>query len=123
MKGMPQDKWGALLSHYQELYGNDGDYATQLKALEKARDENASDPAIRFLLGYHYFYTGSHQAGFNELDKAVQLQPLDTFARQLRNLAADKVGAPKISETPPMPPQNNNQGPLMLPPPSAPQTR
>ncbi len=67
-----------------------------MRALEKARNDKPGDPAIRFLLGYHYYYLGFHKEAFRELDKAIQIQPRDPFARQLRNLAAGKIGEPAV---------------------------
>jgi tetratricopeptide (TPR) repeat protein len=101
------------LANYRELYGRPDDYNDQLRALEKFRDGNANDPAARFLLGYHYFYLGRLQDAFNQLDKAIQIQPQDPFARTLRNMAAEKVGQPKVPDQPPSNP--GAPGPNALP--------
>ncbi len=83
---LPQDKWNGVVANYTQLYGNIGDYTTQLKALEKARDAKPDDPAIRVLLGYHFGYLGYPKEAVRELDKAIALQPKDPFAAQLRNV-------------------------------------
>ena len=58
MQMLPVEKWGTVVEHYRELYPKVGDYTAQLRALEKARDQKADDPALRFLLGYHYGFLG-----------------------------------------------------------------
>ena len=110
MKGLPQDKWGAVIANYTQLYGKTQDYTDQLRALEKARNEKQDDPAIRFLLGYNYYYLGHTKEAFRELDKAITLEPKDPFARTLRNLAAQKLGVP-ASEAPPGTPDQG--GPIL----------
>jgi tetratricopeptide (TPR) repeat protein len=94
MKLLPDDKWGSVITNYTQLYGKAQDYTDQLRAVEKARDQKPDDAAVRFLLGFHYYYLGHTKEAFAELDKAIQLQPQDPFARQLRNLAASKLGLP-----------------------------
>ena len=44
MGALPEDKWGAVVQNYTQLYGNVGDYTTQLKALEAAVKEKPDDP-------------------------------------------------------------------------------
>lgn len=100
MKSLPPDKWGSVLTNYQQLYPDQNKFTEQLRALEKARNEKPSDPALRFVLGYEYYYLGFTKEAFRELDKAIQLQPKDPFARQLRNMAATKLGEP-VAEAPP----------------------
>jgi tetratricopeptide (TPR) repeat protein len=107
MKMLPPEKWGSVLTNYQQLYPNSSDFTNQLRALEKARNEHPNDPALRFLLGYQYYYLGFAKEAFRELDKAVQLQPKDPFAAQLRNLAAAKVGEPAVA----VPAVSEPQGP------------
>ena len=59
---LPEEKWGTVVIHYKELYPNIGDYTTQLRALEKARDTKPDVPALHFLLGYHFGYLELPQA-------------------------------------------------------------
>jgi tetratricopeptide (TPR) repeat protein len=94
MKLLPDDKWGSVITNYSQLYGKAQDYSDQLRAVEKVRDQKPDDAAVRFLLGFHYYYLGHTKEAFAELDKAIQLQAQDPFARQLRNLAASKLGLP-----------------------------
>ena len=75
MKGLPQEKWGSVVTNYAQLYGNAQDYTDHLRALEKARNEKPDDPAARFLLGFHYYYLGHTKEAFRELDKAINLSP------------------------------------------------
>ncbi len=37
MKSLPQEKWGAVITNYTQLYGKTQDYTDQLRALEKAQ--------------------------------------------------------------------------------------
>jgi tetratricopeptide (TPR) repeat protein len=94
MNYLPEDKWGAVVQNYTQLYGNIGDYTTQLKNLEAARDSKPDSPGIRFLLGYHYGYLGYPKQAVRELDKAMDLEPRDPFSRRLRDTMAAKIGLP-----------------------------
>jgi tetratricopeptide (TPR) repeat protein len=96
MKLLPDDKWGSVITNYTQLYGKAQDYTDQLRAVEKARDQKPEEPAVRFLLGFHYCYLGHTKEALAELDKAIQLQPQDPFARQLRNMTASKLGLPAV---------------------------
>ena len=87
--------------NYQQLYGKSQDYTDQLRALEKARNEHPDDPALRMLLGFHYYYLGYSKQALAELDKTLQLEPKDPIARQLRNIVAAKLGLP-ASQAPPV---------------------
>jgi tetratricopeptide (TPR) repeat protein len=111
MKLLPQEKWSAVVSNYQQLYGKAQDYTDQLRALEKARNEHADDPALRLLLGFHYHYLGYSKQALSELDKTLQLEPKDPMARQLRNIVAGKLGLP-ASQAPPGA-QGPNTGPFV----------
>jgi tetratricopeptide (TPR) repeat protein len=90
MQVLPQDKWGTVVQHYQELYPSNATYTNQLRALEAARNAKPDSPAIRFLLGYHYAYLGHPKQAVRELDKAVELNANDQLARQLRDLTQSK---------------------------------
>ncbi|HEY1785944.1 MAG TPA: hypothetical protein VGG30_10360, partial [Pirellulales bacterium] len=67
--------------------------------------EHTDDPALRLLLGFHYYYLGYSKQALTELDKTLQLEPRDPIARQLRNVVAAKLGLPAA----PAPP--NAEGP------------
>jgi tetratricopeptide (TPR) repeat protein len=102
MQLLPQNQWGAVVSNFHELYQGNA-YTTQLRALEDSiRSEDS--PAKRFLLGYHYAYLGHTADAVRQLDKAVQLNPKDKMAAQLRDLMAGKGGSASATETPELAP-------------------
>jgi hypothetical protein len=88
---LPQEKWGQAVSDYKKLYRNPKDYLDQLKNLAKAAADKPNDPALRFLLGFHYGYSGRVADAVRELNKLVQLEPKDQLGRKLRDLMADKT--------------------------------
>jgi Flp pilus assembly protein TadD len=88
---LPEDKWGTVITHYKELYPNIGDYTTQLRALEKARDAKPDAPALHFLLGYHFGYLGYAKHAVRELDKVLAAAPDDKMAKKLRDQFAEKL--------------------------------
>ncbi len=106
MQMLPQDKWGAVVQNYRELYPNIQNYTNQLRSLESARTSNPNDAGLRFLVGYHYGYLGYPAQAVKELDRAVALQPKDIGAQVLRNLFAAKAGILAIPITPPKAPAN-----------------
>lgn len=108
---LPQEKWGAVVSNYRELYATVQDYTDQLRALEKARDAKPNDPALRFLLGWHYGYLGYPKQSVRELDKVLELAPKDEVAQKLRDAMAEKLpktdplkGSPPAKPAPPAAP-------------------
>jgi tetratricopeptide (TPR) repeat protein len=88
---LPQDQWGVVVGKYARLYGSTGDYTAALRTLEKARNDNPRDPALRFLLGYHYAYLGYPKEAMRELVELVKLAPGDAIARKIRDAAAAKL--------------------------------
>ncbi|MGE0608386.1 MAG: tetratricopeptide repeat protein [Pirellulales bacterium] len=88
---LPQDKWGVVVENYAELYGQPGDYTTQLRALEAARKKETEQPALRFLLGYQYAYLDYPKEAVRELDKLLELAPQDTIGQKMRDAMAAKV--------------------------------
>jgi hypothetical protein len=88
---LPQENWGQAVSDYKKLYANPKDYLDQLKSLAKAAADKPNDPALRFLLGFHYGYSGRVADAVRELNKLVQLEPKDQLGRKLRDLMADKT--------------------------------
>ena len=88
---LPQENWGQVVSDYKKLYANPIDYLDQLKSLAKAAADKPNDPALRFLLGFHYGYSGRVADAVRELNKLVQLEPKDQLGRKLRDLMADKT--------------------------------
>ena len=85
MQQLPKDKWGVVASNYKELYGSRQDYTDQLRALEKNVKDKPADPALRFLLGFHYAYLGFPQQAVEQLDKVLKIAPADEMAKQLRD--------------------------------------
>ena len=92
LRMLPPDKWGTVVANYKELYGNIQDYTNQLKIVEKARDAKQDDPAIHFLLGYHFGFLGYAKHAVKELDKVIELEPKDDMAVKLRDRFAAKLG-------------------------------
>jgi Flp pilus assembly protein TadD len=118
MQMLPENEWGSVVKNYSQLYGNIGDYTTQLKALEIARDGKPDDPALRFELGYHFGYLGYPKNAVAELDKALDLQPQDLGSQKLRDIFAVQAGLPaRPHVAPQQPPQS---GPAAPPLPGAP---
>ena len=99
---LPQDQWGVVIKNYKELYPHHAPYTEQLRALEKARNDKPDDPAMRFLLGFHYNYLGYPKQAALEWEKAVQLEPKDEFAKKLldsiRGTASAKAPAPAVPQ-------------------------
>ncbi len=100
---LPQDQWGVVVKNYTDLYPNAGNFTTQLRALEKARNDKPEDPALRFLLGFQYNYLGYPQQAARELQKTVTLAPQDEMSRQLLGtIQGTSTGAPAVG-APPVP--------------------
>ncbi len=94
MQILPEGEWGTVVKNYSQIYPNIQNYTDQVKTLEKARETHPDDPALRFLLGYHFGYLGYPQQAVRELDKAPDLQPRDLGAQKLRDLFATQAGLP-----------------------------
>ncbi len=104
---LPPDKWGTVVIHYKELYPNIQDYTNQIRAAEKARDAKPDDPALHFLLGFHFGYLGYPKHAVKELDKTLELAPKDELAKKLRDEFAAKLdGADKPTPDAPKKPQD-----------------
>jgi tetratricopeptide (TPR) repeat protein len=103
MRQLPREKWGVVINHYTELYGDTKDYTRQLRALEAAVKEKPDDPALRFLAGFHYAYLGFTQPAIDQLDKTLKLAPRDEMARQLRDELRGKLGTTAVPPLPPAP--------------------
>jgi tetratricopeptide (TPR) repeat protein len=98
MQMLPKDKWGVVVNNYKELYGNAQDYTDELRSLEKAVKDKPDNPALRFLLGYHYAYLGFAKEAIDQLDRGLKIAPQDEAAKQLR--AEMRAKLPK-AEAPP----------------------
>ncbi len=83
MRILPKEHWGAVISRYHDLYGNQKDYTKQLRALEKAVNVKPNDAGLRFLAGYHYGYLGFYKQSMEQLERVIQIESRDEVARQL----------------------------------------
>ncbi len=88
---LPQPEWGDVVSRYQEFYSRRQDYADQLKNLEKAVAAKPKEPALHFLLGFHYGYSGRIADAKRELDKLAALAPKDEVGHRLRDMITEKI--------------------------------
>ena len=113
MSLLAQDKWETVVKNYRELYGKVDDYTNQLRSLEKAAREKTDDPALRFLLGYHYGFLGFPKESVQQLEKCISLAPDDEPAQKLLNLMSDKL---------PKDPNKKVEPPAPSKPPGAPTT-
>ena len=98
MQTLPQEKWDVVVKNFRDLYGKGEDYTAQVRSLEKAAREKSDDPALRFLLGYHYGFLGYPAEAVKQLEKCVKLAPQDESARKLLSVFEEKL--PKPKETP-----------------------
>ncbi len=116
MGGLPEDKWGTVVENYTQLYGNIEDYTRQLKELENAVKQDPENPALRFLVGYHFGYLNYPQQAVRELGKAVELEGRDPAARRLHDIFAAKIGAPTVGPVPEsLAPDSGNPSPANQP--------
>jgi tetratricopeptide (TPR) repeat protein len=99
MQMLPQNEWGNVVKNYTQVYSNIQKYTDQLKALENARNAKPDDPAMRFVLGYHFGYLGYPKQAVAELDKALALQPKDLGSQELRDIFAVQAGLPARPHT------------------------
>lgn len=90
MQMLPEDKWGVVVTNFAQLYGNPTDYTNQIRALEKARTAEPENPALRFLLGFHYGFLNYPKNAVKELDKALTIVPKDLGSFKLRQIFAAK---------------------------------
>ena len=96
MAQLPPDQWGVVVKNYEDLYSSRQAYTDQLRTLEAARKAKPDDPALRFLLGYHYFYLGYPSEAQQELERAMALQPKDLVAKDLLALTrGEKPSGPQ----------------------------
>jgi Flp pilus assembly protein TadD len=120
---IPEDQWGVVVSNYAELYGNIGDYTTQLRQLEAAAKRDPKDPALQFLLGYHYGFLGYPRQAEAVLKRATELAPQDPLAKRLHELMQAKLPAAPALPTQPgaeAPAAESGQAPSAPTPPQAP---
>jgi len=104
MQTLPQEKWDVVVKNFRDLYGKGEDYTAQVRSLEKAAREKSDDPALRFLLGYHYGFLGYPAEAVKQLEKCVKLAPQDESARKLLRVFEEKLPKPKETPGPSNPP-------------------
>ena len=86
------------------LYRAENIYLDQLAKLEAYVKSASGRAAPRFLLGYHYLVNGRLDAAEQEFGEVTRLQPADSIARQLRDLAKSSTtedAAKQVDETVP----------------------
>ncbi|QDT66755.1 tetratricopeptide repeat protein [Calycomorphotria hydatis] len=90
----------------QAMYGDPALYTNHLRRLEEAVKATGNDPALEFLLGYHYMTLGHKPAAARHLQLAYSLEPRDELAKQMLQLAG---GAPAPIAQPQPQPQTQPQ--------------
>lgn len=70
-----------------DFYPSSDAYATQLRKLEAYVEGSPNSADAHFVLGYHYMVAGFIDEAYGMFDRVVTLQPADSVAVQLRNLA------------------------------------
>jgi hypothetical protein len=83
-----------VVSHRDELYNNPQKYNLELQKLEVEAKEKPADPALQFLLGFHYAYLDYPQPAVTQLDIVVKLEPRDEMAAQLVALLVARLPDP-----------------------------
>jgi len=70
-----------------DFYPSSDAYAAQLRKLEAYVEGSPNSADSHFVLGYHYLVAGFIDEAYQMFDRVVDLQPADSVAVQLRNLA------------------------------------
>ena len=98
MMMLPKDKWGIVVGNFKELYSDTQDYVDQVKVLEKAIKDDPKNPALRFLVGYHYMYLGYPAEALREFkvgdEHAKTDQALKELIKMAEELTTKKSGDP-----------------------------
>lgn len=87
--------WATMIG----LYPNSDVYTNQLRKLESYVFASPDSADSHFVLGYHYMVGGFLEQAFQMFDRVTQLQPADSVARQLRNLAYNSLPNPEEEES------------------------
>lgn len=88
---LPEEQWGVVVANYKDLYGRASDFNDQLKALQKASDEQAENPALHFLLAYQYGYLGYPDFAIKRLAKVANMAPDDRLSTRLKQIMEAKL--------------------------------
>ncbi|MFM8272298.1 MAG: tetratricopeptide repeat protein [Gemmata sp.] len=86
------------------LYPDADTYSNHLAALEKAAAAKPDDPALWFLLAYHYTTIDQGDAARDAIAKASKLLPTDSIVSQLARAAGVPTGKPDPKDPAPKPP-------------------
>ena len=86
--------WDTLIG----FYASDEVYTRQLRRLEDFVEGNPASADSRFLLGYHYMVGGYLAEAREMFDQASQIEPNDSVAVQLRNLAESSMTVEETGE-------------------------
>jgi tetratricopeptide (TPR) repeat protein len=70
-----------------DFYPSSDAYSAQLRKLEAYVEGSPGSADAHFVLGYHYLVAGFIDEAYQMFDRVVTLQPADSVAVQLRNLA------------------------------------
>jgi tetratricopeptide (TPR) repeat protein len=76
------------------LYPSTDAYTQQLRALERARENDPKSAALHFLLGYHYLTCGHPEAASDSFRRAAELRPEDAVAAALAATLAPRDAQP-----------------------------
>ncbi len=79
--------WDTLIG----FYASEDVYTRQLRRLENYVEFNADSADSRFLLGYHYMVGGYLAEAREMFDQVSRIEPNDSVAAQLRNLAESSM--------------------------------
>lgn len=82
------------------LYGDVGDYTTQLRRLEDYCEQKPGNASSEFVLAYHYLVLGEKEAAIQSLQIVVENQPKDlTAKRMLEALSPPKTAKSEAPQT------------------------
>ncbi len=91
MRMLPKEKWGVVVSNFRDLYSNTQDYVDQVKELEKAVKDKSKDPALRFLVGYHYLYLNYPAEALREFKSLDEEAKNDQAMKELVKVAEEEL--------------------------------
>lgn len=86
----------------RNLYDNVDTYTQQLRRLEVAKKQDPTNPALQFLLGYHYLTCGYPQQALAAFEQVLKVQPEDKVAQEMVKMLSS-VGESPNTPTPPPP--------------------
>lgn len=102
--------WATMIG----LYPSSDVYTGQLRKLENYVSGNPDSADAHFVLGYHYMVGGFLDEAYQMFDRVTQLQPADSVARQLRDLAANSLPSSE-EDAEPVAPATPDSEPVFIP--------